>query len=81
MSVRRQAVQQLIVSEGVAGTVDDWLPGYQKELAEVKKRRLEPVSAEHMKVLGSEAALETLKIKPPFICPSHRENQCGSFGM
>ena len=34
-----------------------------------------------MKVLGSEAALETLKITPPFICPSYRENQCGSFGM
>ena len=36
----RQAVQQLILSEKVSGTVEEWLPGYQMELAAVKRRRL-----------------------------------------
>ena len=60
----RQSVQQLIVSEKVSGTVEEWLPGYQMELAEVKRRRLEPVSPEHMADAVRSAVRLRMRLEP-----------------
>ena len=60
----RQAVQQLILSEKVSGTVEEWLPGYQTELAEVKRRRLEPVSPENMRDAVRKAVRLRMRLEP-----------------
>ena len=39
-----RAVAELIPSEGVKGTVEDWLPGYMHELKEVEQRRLQKLT-------------------------------------
>ena len=41
-----RAVQELIISERVKGTVQDWMPGYVHELNEVRTRRLDKLSVE-----------------------------------
>ena len=44
----------LIRKQKAAGDVDSWLPGYQTELSEVKKRRLQELTAKEVKQHGVE---------------------------
>ena len=36
----RQAVAELISRQSMAGTVDDYLPGYKKEITNILRRRM-----------------------------------------
>ena len=44
--------------------MEEWLPGYQTELAEVKRRRLEPVSPENMRDAVRKAVRLRMRLEP-----------------
>ena len=63
-SEHRRALEGLVESERVTGTVDEWLPGYKKELEEVKRRRLRVVSPDEMQVAVRQAVRIRMRLEP-----------------
>ena len=52
LNEHRKAVEELIRVQKQEGTVEEWLEGYMKELEEVRRRRLRPLSEEEVREKG-----------------------------
>ena len=52
------------MSEKVTGTVGDWVPGYMKELHEVKRRRLRPVGSQELSAAKRKAVRLRMRLEP-----------------
>ena len=67
----RVAVEALIKSQKVGGTVDDWLPGYVNEMTEVTRRRLTPIVGEEVTDLVKDRA-----VKLRMVLERKRDGRC-----
>ena len=59
------AVEELLRKQKVAGSVEDWLPGYKKELNNITENRLQPITdAEEMKIAKEKAVPIRMNLEP-----------------